>query len=76
MTEKNRVLQYWRVTLPNGVVETVEAEKWDCSENGLRFFVGKEVIAWFLVWDNFRKVPDPKKIREPEEEPGEETHNA
>ena len=34
----------------------ITAERWSASVDGLKFFVGDEVVAWFTEWSSFEKI--------------------
>lgn len=46
----------WEVRDSNKEVYKVEADRGECGKTGLRFYLDKELVAWFLDWTNYRKI--------------------
>lgn len=59
----------WIIKCAENEMVLVKADKWECGGNGLQFYIGDEVIAWFLVWERFMKRPKPEGHTRPHTAP-------
>jgi|GEM_PF-4535364 len=52
----DKKLTKWLVRDNEGEYITVYAESWKCGGDGLKFFVGEGIAAWFISWQHFREI--------------------